>query len=160
MFFCEDVQKQFVHFAVELNQEIVVLDVENFRYKKTDFFIKELSFCSKKYTDTIRFLPPVSYYSIFASDSRSHKWFTKLSHDLPQNSGTYPYWFLSQNFVAIKLWFPHGKFFANGKEKTKLLQSLLQKVVMGLETFLCPKAKDIKLPTDTILLALFAPSTY
>ena len=44
-----------------LNSEIVVLDFEGFRHKKTGFIIKEISICSNNYSDTILFLPPVPY---------------------------------------------------------------------------------------------------
>ena len=133
-----------------LKQEIVILDFEGFRYKKTGFIIKELSLCSNNYSDTILFLPPVSYNSLSASDRRSHEWVTKFLHGLSWNSGTYPYWFLSQILVAIKLRFPLGKFYAKGKEKTESLQTLLQKEVIDLET----KVKDIKSPIDNITCAL------
>ena len=137
-----------------LKQEIVILDFEGFRYKKTGFIIKELSLCSNNYSDTILFLPPVSYNSLSASDRRSHKWVTKFLHGLSWNSGTYPYWFLSQIFVAIELRFPLGKFYAKGKEKTESLQTLLQKEVIDLENLLCPKVEDIKSPIDNITCAL------
>ena len=44
-----------------LKPEVVVLDFEGFRHKKSGFIIKELSICSNNYTDTILFFPPVSY---------------------------------------------------------------------------------------------------
>ena len=47
-FFCEDVQKQIVHFVGIVKQEIVVLVSKGFRYK-TDYLIKELSLCSNTY---------------------------------------------------------------------------------------------------------------
>ena len=119
MIVCEDVQKHFVHFVGMLEQEIVILDFEGFRYKKTGFIIKELLLCSNNYSDTILFLQPFSYNSLSASDRRSHKWVTKFLHGLSWNSGTYRYSFLSQIFVAIKLRFPLGKFYAKGKEKTE-----------------------------------------
>ena len=137
-----------------LKQEIVILDFEGLRYKKTGFIIKELSLCSNNYSDTLLFLPPVSYNSLSASDRRSHKWVTKFLHALSWNSGTYTYWFLSQIFVAIKLRFRLGKFNAKGKEKTESLQTLLQKEVIELETLLCPKVEDIKSPIDNITCAL------
>ena len=110
-----------------LKQEIVILDFEGFRYKKTGFIIKELSLCSNNYSDTILFLPPFSYNSLSASDRRSHKWVTKFLHGLSWNSGTYPYWFLSQIFVAIKLRFPLGKFYAKGKENRITPNSLAER---------------------------------
>ena len=137
-----------------LKQEIVILDFEGFRYKKTGFIIKELSLCSNNYWDTIFFLPTVSYNSLSASDRRSHKWVTKFLHGLSWNSATYPYWFLSQIFVAIKLRFPLGKFYAKGKEKTESLQTLLQKEVIDLETLLCPKVENINSPIDNNTCAL------
>ena len=100
-----------------LKQEIVILDFEGFRYKKTGFIIKELSLFSNNYSDTILFLQPVFYNSLSASDKRSHKWITKLLHGLSWNSGTYPYSFLSQNCVAIKLRFPLDNFMPKGKRK-------------------------------------------
>ena len=136
-----------------LKQEIVILDFEGFRYQKTGFIIKELSLCSNNYSDTILFLPPVSYNSLSANDRRTHKWVTKFLHGLSWNSGTYPYWFLSQIFVAIKLRFPLG-FYAKGKEKTESLQTLLQKEVIDLETLRCPKDEDIKSPIGNITCAL------
>ena len=137
-----------------LKQEKVILDFEGFRYKKTGSIKTELSLCSNNYSDTILFLPPVSYNSLSASDRRSHKWVTKFLHGLSWNSGTYPYWFLSQIFLAIKLRFPLGKFYAKRKEKTEKLQTLLQKEVIDLETLLCPKVEDIKSPIDNITCAL------
>ena len=70
------------------------------------------------------------------------------------HKGTYPSGFLSQIFVAIKLRFLLGKFYAKGKEKTESLQTLLQKKVKELETLLCPKIEDIKLPIDNITCTL------
>ena len=122
-----------------MKQEIVILDFEGFRYKKTGFIKKDLSLCSNNYSDTILFLPPVSYDSLSACDTRSHKRVTKTLHGLSWNSGTYPYWFLLQIFIAIKLRFPLVKFYAKGKRKTESLQTLLQKEVIDLETFLCSK---------------------
>ena len=137
-----------------MKQEIVILDFEGFRYKKTGLIIKELLLCSNNYSDTILFLLPVSYHSLSASDMRYHKWVTRFLHDLSCNSGTYPYWFLSRILVAIKLRFPLGKFYAKGKEKTESLQTLLQKEVIDLKTLLCPKFEDIKSPIGNITCAL------
>ena len=61
-FFCEDVEKQFVHFAGMLKQELVILDFEVFRYKKTGFIIKkikELALCSNNYS--IQFIFSASF---------------------------------------------------------------------------------------------------
>ena len=124
-----------------LNSEVVVLDFEGFRHKKTGFIIKELSICSNNYSDTILFPPPVSYNSLYASERKSHQWENMFLHGLSWNSGNYPYWFLSQNFIAIKFRFPSGKFNAKGKEKTESLQTLLQKEVIDLDTLLCPKVE-------------------
>ena len=115
-------QLQFVHFVGMLKQEMVISDFEGFCCKKSVYIIKELSLCSSKHSDTILFLPPVSYNSPSASDRRSHNWVSKFLHGLSWNSGTYPYWFLSQIFVAIKFRFQLGKFYAKGKEKRESLQ--------------------------------------
>ena len=89
-----------------LKPEVVVLDFEGFRHKKSGFIIKELSVCSNNYTDTILFLPPVSYNSLSASERKSYQWVSRFLNRLSWNSGNYPYWFISQIFIAIKLQFP------------------------------------------------------
>ena len=137
-----------------LNSEVVVLDFEGFRHKKTGFIIKELSICSNNYSDTILFLPPVPYNSLSASERKSHQWVSRFLHGLSWNTGSYPYWFLSQIFIAIKLRFPSGKFYAKGKEKSESLQTLLQKEVVDLDTLLCPKVEEISHPIKHFTCAL------
>ena len=137
-----------------LKPEVVVLDFESFRHKKSGFIIKELSICSNNYTDTILFLPPVFYNSLSASERKSHQWVNRFLHDLSWNSGNYPYWFISQIFFAIKLRFPSGKFYAKGKEKTESLQTLLQKEVIDLDTLSCPKIEEIVTPIKRFTCAL------
>ena len=137
-----------------LKPEVVVLDFEGFRHKKSGFIIKELSICSNNYTDTILFLPPVSYNSLSASERKSHQWVSRFLHGLSWNSGNYPYWFISQIFIAIKLRFPSGKFYAKGKEKTESLQTLLQKQVIDLDTLSCPKVEEINTPIKHFTCAL------
>ena len=129
-------------------------EVEGFRHKKSGFIIKELSICSNNYSDTILFLPPVSYNSLSASERKSHQWVSEFLHGLSWNSGNYTYWFLSQIFIAIKLRFSSGKLYAKGKEKTKSLQTLLQKEVIDLDTFLCPKVEEIVTPIKHFTCAL------
>ena len=137
-----------------LKPEVVVLDFEGFRHKKSGFIIKELSICSNNYTDTILFLPPVSYYSLSASEIKSHQWVSRFLHGLSWNSGDYPYWFISQVFIANKLRLPSGKFYAKGKKKTESLQTLLQKEVIDLDTFSCPKVDEIVTPIKHFTRAL------
>ena len=121
-----------------LTSEVVVLDFEVFCHKKTGFVIKELSICSNNYSDTILFLSPLPYYSLSASERKSHQWVSRLLHGLSWSTGSYPYCFLYQIFIAIKLRFPSRKFYAKGKEKSESMQTLLQKEVVDLDTFLCP----------------------
>ena len=139
-----------------LNSEVVVLDFEGFRHRKTGFIIKELSICSNNYSDTILFLPPLPYNSLSASERKSHKWVSRLLHGLSWSTGSYPYWFLSQIFIAIKLRFPSGKFYAKGKEKSESLQTLLQKEVVDLDTLLCPKVDEISHPIKHFSCTLHA----
>ena len=137
-----------------LNSDFVVLDFEGLRHKKTGFIIKELSSCSNNYSDTIFFLPPVPYNSFSASERKSHQWVSRFLHGLSWNTGSYPYWFLSQIFIAIKLRFPSGKFYAKAKEKSESFQNLLQKEVVDLDTLLCPKVEEISLPIKQFTCAL------
>ena len=143
-----------------LKPEVVVLDFEGFRHKKSGFITKELSICSNNYTETILFLPPVSYNSLSAIERKSHQWDSRFLHGLSWSSGNYPYWFISQIFIAIKLRFPSGKFDAKGKEKTESLQTLLQKEVIDLDTLSCPKVEEINTPIKhftCVLHSLYLP---
>ena len=137
-----------------LNSEVVVLDFEGFRHKKTGLVIKELSICSNNYSDTILFLPPLPYNSLSASERKSHQWVSTLLHGLSWSTGSYPYCFLSQIFIAIKLRFPFGKFYAKGKEKPESLQTLLQKEVVDSDTLLCLKVDEISHPIKQFTCAL------
>ena len=137
-----------------LSPEIVVIDFEGFRHKKSGFIIKELSICSNNYSDTVLFLPPISFNSLSSSERKSHQWVSKHLHGISWDSGSYPYWFLSQIFIAIKIRFPTAKFYAKGKEKTETLQKLLQKDVTNLETLLCPKIEEIFTPVEHLTCSL------
>ena len=61
---------------------------------------------------------------------------------------------LYQIFIAIKLRFPSGKFYAKGKEKTESLQTLLQKELIDLDTLSCPKIEEIVSPIIHFTCAL------
>ena len=86
---------------------------------------------------------------------KSHQWVRKFLHGLSWNSGNYPYWFLFQTFIAIKLRFLSGKFYAKGKEKTESLQTLLRREVIESDTLLCPKVEEIVTPILPVLYTLF-----
>ena len=131
-----------------LNSEIVVIDFEGFRHKMSGFIIKELSICLNNYSDTVLFLPPISFNSLSSSERKSHQGVTKHLHGVSWYSGSYLYWFLSQIFIAIKIRFPTAKFYAKGKEKTATLQTLLQKDITHIETLLCPKIEEIFTPAE------------
>ena len=142
-----------------LNSEVVVLDFEGFRHKKSGYIIKELSICSNNYSDTILFLPPLPYNSLSASERKSHQWVSRFLHGLSWSTGSYPYWFLSQIFIAIKLRFPSGKFYAKEKEISESLQTLLQKEVVDLTLFFAQKLKKFLIRLN-ILLVLCTLSSY
>ena len=103
-----------------LSPEIVVIDFEGFRHKKSGFLIKELSICSNNYSDTVLFLPPISFNSLSLSEKNSHQWVSEHLHGISWDSGNYPYC-LSQIFRAIKIPFPTAKLYAKGREKTETL---------------------------------------
>ena len=124
-----------------LSPEIVVIDFEGFRHKKSGFIIKELSVCSNNYSDTVLFLPPISFNSLSSSERKSHQWVTKHLHGISWDSA----------FIAIEIRFPTAKFYAKGKEKTETLQKLIQKDVTNLETLLCPKIEEIFTPVEHLI---------
>ena len=92
--------------------------------------------------------------SLSTIETKCQQWVSKLLHDLSSNSGTYPYWFLSQIFIAIKLRFPSGKFYAEWKEKTESLQTFVQKEVIDFDTLLCPNVEEIVTPIKNFTCAL------
>ena len=93
-------------------------------------------------------------HSLSSSEGKSHQWVSKHLHGISWDSGSYPYWFLSQIFIAIMIRFPTAKFYAKGKEKTETLQKLLQKDVTNLETLLCPKIEEIFTPVEHLTCSL------
>ena len=137
-----------------MNSEVFVLDFEGFRHRRTGFIIQELSICSNNFSDKILFLPPLPCNSLFTSERRSHPWVSRFLYGLLWSTGSYPYWFLSQIFIAIKLRFPSGKFYSKGKEKSESLQTLLQREVVDLDTLLCPKNEEISHPIKHFTCAL------
>ena len=61
--------------------------------------------------------------------------------------------------MAIKLHFPSGKFYENGKQKKESLQTLLQREVVVFDTLLCAKLQKFLIRLN-ILLALCSLSIY
>ena len=100
-----------------LKPEVVVLDFEGFRHKKSGFIIKELSICSNNYTDTILFLPPVSYNSLSASERKSHQWVSRFLHGLSWNSGNYPSGLYLKFLLQLNFDFLQESFMLKGKRK-------------------------------------------
>ena len=47
-----------------------------------EWIMKELSICSNNYSDTVLFLPPISFNSLSSSERKSHQWVTKHLHDI------------------------------------------------------------------------------
>ena len=137
-----------------LTPEVVLFDFEGFRHKKSGFIINELSIYSTNYWVTILFLPRVSYNSLSSRERKSHPSVSKFLHDLSWNSGTYSFWFPSQIFIAIKLRFPSGRFYATRKLKKESLQTLLQEEVIHLDTLLCQKVEEIVTPIKHFICAL------
>ena len=137
-----------------LSPAIVVIFFESFRHKKSGFIIKELSFCSNNYSDTVLCLPPISFNSLSPSEGKSHQWVTKRLHGISWAMAANHTCFLSQNIITIKIRFSTAKFYAKGKEKTKTLQKLLQKVITNLQKLLCPKVEEIFTPGDHLTCSL------
>ena len=112
-------------------------------------FVKKDNYCY-----TILLLPPVPYNSLSATERKSHQWVSRFSRGLSWSTGSYPYWFLSQIFIAIKIRFLSVKFYAKGEEKSESLQTLLQKEVVDLDAILCPKVEEISHPIKHFTFAL------
>ena len=76
----ENAQLLIIQFVGMLSPEIVVIGFEGFRHKTSGFNIKELSICSSNYSDTVLFLPPISFNSLSSSERKSHQWVKKHLH--------------------------------------------------------------------------------
>ena len=127
----------------------VVLDIEGFRHKKSGFIVKELSVCSRNYSDTVSFLPPSSFNILSSSEQKSYQWISKFLHCLAWESGDYTYCYLQQIIRSIKLRFTFAEFYAKGTEKkADTLKKLLQRDVINFEMLLCPKVENLKLYRD------------
>ena len=119
--------------------QVVVLDFEGFRHKKTGFIIKELSVQSKNFSDTLLFLPPLSFTELSASEQRIHSWVSKFLHGIQWENGTYPYSYIETYFVLLAIRFQSAVFYAKGTEKCIKIEELLKRPVKNLEEIDCPK---------------------
>ena len=130
-------------------------------------FISQLENCLLVFDDSCEEIFNDKEFSKLATDGRhrnisviyvKHNLFqqSKWSRTIDLNTTHIIYWFLSQIFIAIKLRFPSGKFYAKGKEKSESLQTLLQKEVVDLDTLLCPKVDEIFHPIKHFSCTLHA----
>ena len=130
------------------NNQIVILDFEGFRHKKSGFILKEISVQSKYFSDTILVRPPTNFSELTNSEQKSHSWVSKYLHGLDWNSGDYPYYFIDTYFVLLLVRFPSAVFYAKGKEKCDKLSHLLNKPVHNLEDLNCPKIEELSARSD------------
>ena len=126
-----------------ISKQVVVLDFEGFRHKKSGFIIKELSIQSKNFSDTILFLPPVNFTELSASEQKCHNWVIRFLHGIEWSSGTFPYTFLETYFVLLAVRFQFATFYAKGIEKCAKISELLNRPVQNLENLNCPKIEEL-----------------
>ena len=141
-----------------LKLRLVVLDIEDFLRKKSDFMIEELSVCTHNCSDTVSFRPPSSFNILSSSEQRAYTWVSKFLHGLAWESGDYPYCYWQQFLQNIRLRFPFAEFYAKGTEKMDTLKKLIQDDAINLETFLCPMVENLKLYRDIPICDLHAVS--
>ena len=132
--------------------EVVVLDFEGFRHKKSGFIIKELSICSNNFSDTIFFLQPVSYNPLSVRENLI-RWsanFCTVCRRIVATilTGLYLKFSLQLNFDFLQ-----ESFMLKGKRIQNHCKQL-QKEVIDLNTLLCPKVEEIVTPIKHFTCAL------
>ena len=123
--------------------QVVVIDFEGFRHKKSGFIIKELSVQSENFSDTLLFGPPKNFSELSSSELKSHNWVSKFLHGIEWTSGEYPYTYLETYFIFLTLRFQSGFFYAKGTEKCHKIAELLKRPVQNLEELNCPKIETL-----------------
>ena len=76
-------------FVRMLSERSVVLDLEGFRYKKNAFILKELAITTADYSDSLMFLPPVSFNSLVKLEQKAYSWLKNYLHGIHWDSGDY-----------------------------------------------------------------------
>ena len=124
-----------------LSERSVVLDLEGFRFKKKTCFKKELAITTADYSDSLNFLPPVSFNSLPKLEQKAYSWLTNYLHGLHWDSGDYLYLNLNQIIQNVVLRNPGATFYAKGKEKADYLDQYLDRRVENLDDLGCPRVE-------------------
>ena len=95
-----------------LSSKTVVLDVEVFRHRKENFFVKELGVCTEDYLDCVSFLPPTSYSELTTQQKLSFNWLTRNLNGIEWDTGNYPYIYLTQIIQSVRLRNPSAILYA------------------------------------------------
>ena len=120
-----------------------MLDLEGFRYKKNTFILKELSITTADYSDSLIFLPPVSFNSLPKLEQKAYSWLTNYLHGLHWDRGDYLYLNLNQIIQSVVLRNPEATFYAKGKEKADFLAQYLDRRVQNLDDLGCPRVENL-----------------
>ena len=95
--------------------EDIVIDFEGFNHNNLIF--KELTVCVENFQDTLLFKPPKDLIDCSIAQRRSINLLTRRIHGIDWNSGFYPYRFVNDYFVSLRIRFPKATVFV--EEKTK-----------------------------------------
>ena len=102
--------------------EDIVIDFEGFYYNNLIF--KELTVCGKNFQDTLLFKPPKDLIDCSMAQRRSINSLTRRIHGIDWNSGFYPYSFVNEYFVSLRIRFPKVTVFVKGKNKAQLISQV------------------------------------
>ena len=102
-----------------------------------------MTVCGKNFQDTLLFKPPKDLIDCSIAQRRSINLLTRRIHGIDWNSGFYPYSFLNEYFVSLRIRFPKVTVFVKGKNKAQFLSKYLENV-RDLEDFGCPPIKEIQ----------------
>ena len=65
-----------------LKKRSVVLDLEGFRCRKNNFMVKKLAITTSDYSESLIFLPPVSFNSLSKCEQKTNNWLTNNLHGI------------------------------------------------------------------------------
>lgn len=126
----------------------VVVDIECFRYRNSEWIIKEIAI-SGDFVDSISLRPPFDLNQLSSAVEKQFRWITVNLHHMPWNSGRHSYDRLKLFVESVKLRYPKSCFYTKGCQKREFLSKLFDKEFHNLEDLGCPKYEELEKTSGT-----------
>lgn len=121
---------------------VVVVDIECFIYRTSDWIIKEIAI-QGEYTDSIVLKPPCKFELLEKKIQTQFRWITKHLHGISWECGDHPYSFLPEFVKSVTLRYPDACFYTKGSEKALFLRDLFGVYFYNLDDIKCPKFQEL-----------------